>query len=641
MSFRKVGGVQYSATQNIVKNRYNTSDNLYVTQNVGEPNTIINFLSDISGNQIYGDLVVSGDVTANEIYLTGSIVDVPNSVVPKSYVDSIGSGIHPTFACQMATASDSSPIPSLSGYLTIDGVLTQDGYRVLVNNQGYNGTSNIANISNGIYNVSSGPWSRANDCNGNNVQGQSTFIQFGDANAKSTFVQTATGASPAIAGTDPLLYQKFSTINLLLGQGLEFVSSNTIQVKSDLSNNPFITQLAVSGQINALNIGRGGGDISSNTTCGTYSLRFNTNGDTNSAFGFASLADNESGDSNTACGSDSLRFNTSGSHNTAIGQQALYNNKTSNYNTAIGSSALFNNELTDLTVGNTAIGYGAMYSNVTGLYSTAVGFQASYYHTASSNTSVGFYALRGSPGSSGANNTAIGDSALTVNTIGGNNVAIGYHALDSNTASSNNTAIGYLAGATISTGAGSNTLVGYKAGTEITTGVGNICIGYKAGELIKGGSYNISIGNDESVENDDTFKIVIGDSNQTMHIQGGLTLISAQLTTTTNTSTLVYPLRQFYTVDTTGGIVYIYLKFPSESSGCFCTFRRKNSTDNAIYIYGHPYSSSGNYIVPYDSVSPDERVGMGSGSGNPICYTCTVFCDGSLWYVTNWVISLY
>ena len=75
MSFRKVGGLQYSATQNIVKNRYNTSDTLYVTQNVGQPNTYINFLSDISGNIIiYGDLDVSGnlhvagnlDVSGNE-----------------------------------------------------------------------------------------------------------------------------------------------------------------------------------------------------------------------------------------------------------------------------------------------------------------------------------------------------------------------------------------------------------------------------------------------------------------------------------------------------------------------------------------------------------------------------------------------
>jgi hypothetical protein len=74
MSFRKVGGVQYSATQNVVKSRYNTSDNLYVSQYVGEPNTFINFLSDISGNQIYGDLDVSGNLhVSGDIDCSGNL----------------------------------------------------------------------------------------------------------------------------------------------------------------------------------------------------------------------------------------------------------------------------------------------------------------------------------------------------------------------------------------------------------------------------------------------------------------------------------------------------------------------------------------------------------------------------------------
>jgi hypothetical protein len=62
MSFRKYGGTQYSANQNIVKSNINTADKFYVTKNVGQPNTYINFESDISGNIIiYGDL----DVTKN------------------------------------------------------------------------------------------------------------------------------------------------------------------------------------------------------------------------------------------------------------------------------------------------------------------------------------------------------------------------------------------------------------------------------------------------------------------------------------------------------------------------------------------------------------------------------------------------
>jgi predicted acyltransferase (DUF342 family) len=80
MSFRKVGGLQYSATQNIVKSRYNTSDNLYVTQNVGQPNTYINFESDISGNIIiYGDLDVSGN-----LHVLGDIDCSGNETIAKN-----------------------------------------------------------------------------------------------------------------------------------------------------------------------------------------------------------------------------------------------------------------------------------------------------------------------------------------------------------------------------------------------------------------------------------------------------------------------------------------------------------------------------------------------------------------------------
>lgn len=284
MSFRQYGGMNYAAKNNVIKNNYSNVNNLSVMTKVGQPNTYINFESDISGNlrvsgdfdlsgnlyvsgdidcsgnmnidgdidcsgnliihgdfDLSGDLIVDNSIYANEMYLTGPVVDVPNSVVPKSYVDAISTGIYPTLPCKCATTA---PI-TLSGIQTIDGYIVSAGDRVLVNNQ--NGTN--SSIANGIYDVSSGLWSRASDCSGNNVRGQATFVQFGNTNQRSTFVQTATGTSPAIAGVDALLYQKYNTINLSLGQGLQFVDSNTIQVKSDLSNNPFITGLAVGNAV--------------------------------------------------------------------------------------------------------------------------------------------------------------------------------------------------------------------------------------------------------------------------------------------------------------------------------------------------------------------------------------------------------
>jgi hypothetical protein len=52
MSFRQFGGTTFAAKNNIVSNKYNTSNNLLVTQNVGQPNSFINFESDISSNFI-------------------------------------------------------------------------------------------------------------------------------------------------------------------------------------------------------------------------------------------------------------------------------------------------------------------------------------------------------------------------------------------------------------------------------------------------------------------------------------------------------------------------------------------------------------------------------------------------------------
>ena len=82
MSFRKYGGMNYAATHNIVKSNVNTSDSLYVTNNVGQKNSYINFDSDISGNiLVYGDFDLSGNLNvAGNIDCSKNLI-----VVGKSY----------------------------------------------------------------------------------------------------------------------------------------------------------------------------------------------------------------------------------------------------------------------------------------------------------------------------------------------------------------------------------------------------------------------------------------------------------------------------------------------------------------------------------------------------------------------------
>jgi len=94
---------------------------------------------------------------------------------------------------------------------------------------------------------------------------------------------------------------------------------------------------------NNVNIGKGGGSISSNTRVGTNALLNNTSGNNNTANGSSALLNNTSGATNTANGVSSLRDNTTGSNNTANGASALLNNTTGLGNTANGVSSLRDN----------------------------------------------------------------------------------------------------------------------------------------------------------------------------------------------------------------------------------------------------------------------------------------------------------
>jgi len=151
--------------------------------------------------------------------------------------------------------------------------------------------------------------------------------------------------------------------------------------------------------INQLTIGRGSGNI-----------------ETNTASGYQALLSNTTGNNNTANGRDALLSNTTGGQNTASGVSALLSNTTGIQNTASGSRALF--------------------SNTTGEFNTASGFQALAFNTTGSgNTASGRDALQAN--TTGIQNTASGISALLSNTTGNNNTANGVSALSANTTFSN------------------------------------------------------------------------------------------------------------------------------------------------------------------------------------------------------------
>ena len=278
-------------------------------------------------------------------------------------------------------------------------------------------------------------------------------------------------------------------------------------------------------KVNSLTVGKGGGNISSNTAIGASALGANTAGASNTAIGYTALSKNLGASQNTAIGSLALFENLVGSSNTATGFQALRNN-TGNGNTATGASALgdnlagYNNtgigfgSLRKNTGGysNTAIGTNSLYANLDGYNNTATGANALTANTSGYfNTATGVNALGAN--TTGKENTAVGLFALGANKTGTINTAMGQGALRNNTIGSYNTAVGYNAlnlTNPVDSLAGSNTAIGYSAGSINKTGTFNTFIGFGATASLATLTNATAIGNGASASASNT--ITLGNS---------------------------------------------------------------------------------------------------------------------------------
>lgn len=159
------------------------------------------------------------------------------------------------------------------------------------------------------------------------------------------------------------------------------------------------------------------------------------------------------------------------------GQTFAYGSTTNNV-TLLGFNAGGNAATT--TGGNqeTAIGYSALSLNTSGSRNTAVGYQAlKLPTTVSDNTAVGASALSGSV--TGGNNTAVGVSTFGTLTSGTFNTAVGYNS-DQNS---------FVTGA-------NNSFFGARSGWGLTSGSDNIVIGAASSSpnVLTTGKQNIVIG---------------------------------------------------------------------------------------------------------------------------------------------------
>jgi len=300
---------------------------------------------------------------------------------------------------------------------------------------------------------------------------------------------------------------------------------------------------------NSVRVGKGGGNISSNTALGASTLNAPLNiGDNLTAIGHSALYSNLTGVNSTAIGHSALYNNLGGSNNTSVGLYSLYSNVNGNKNVAIGNysgrylldasspnttpedsvfigygaRSFSNNDTNQIVIGYDAPGNGSNTATlgnnsitqtylkgnvnattvntlIVGLGNNSIGTNTGVgisvlnaITTGNSNVAIGYQSMIVSTTAVG--NTAVGYSTLLANTTGNSNTAIGYNVLKTNTTGGSNVGIGGGALRDNSTGA-SNVAVGGAALNLNTTGASNTAVGVNAMSIHTTGNYSVAIGN--------------------------------------------------------------------------------------------------------------------------------------------------
>jgi hypothetical protein len=399
---------------------------------------------------------------------------------------------------------------------------------------------------------------------------------------------TATGNSSTIAAQNGGTNYAGGALNLTAGNGNGTGNGGNINLTPGTTGTGTAGKVIVNGgdiTVNGVTVGKGKGNVSTNTAVGTEAMLSNTGGD-NTAVGWRSLYANTSGTNNTAFGTGTMVANTTGKYNTALGYNTLYMNN-ANYNTGIGFYSMYYNST---GANNTAIGGWSAYYNQSGDNNTSLGYRSLYANTATSssdNTAIGYQAL--SSNASGGTNTALGSNAGASITTGAGNTGVGNRALFHGTTGSNNTALGNSSGPANSTNISTNGIfIGYNAkssaGTSITdeTVIGVSTTG--------NGSNTVTIGNS---------------SNKANYLTGVTNLAAGTMTNTTG-------------VDLTGSINdFFQFNVKNSSTGSQAQSGYAATADNGTNTTGFAWmginNSAFNYPTAYNIGAANDVTYVGSG----------------------------
>ena len=269
--------------------------------------------------------ISGGDLTINDIRVGKGASNIgSNTALGNNALTANTSGLNNTAVGLSALAANTD-----GGYNTAVGL-----YALTANTSGIANTA-IGNGSaiatqGGSSNTSLGSDSLFTNISGNN----NTAIGKGALQLSTSNNNTAIGENAGSSVTTE------SNVTCL-GYGAQAIASNQVVIGNDAVTSTLLkgeVNSAGSATFNGVKVGRGAGNITSNTAVGGATLTANTSGVYNSAFGLGSMNSNQGGQKNASFGGDSLFYNVSGNYNTAIGNSALVNSTLSN-NTAVGFNA--------------------------------------------------------------------------------------------------------------------------------------------------------------------------------------------------------------------------------------------------------------------------------------------------------------
>ena len=172
----------------------------------------------------FGAIMVDNNTILINEYgiISGQNVDLTNYATI-DYANGISSGLVFKNSVRVATLSNI----TLSGLLTIDGIVINENDRILVKDQ-----SN--KIENGIYLSKSGSWLRTTDFDSNTaIKGSFVFVENGDLNANLSFV--CSNNSSIIIGTTEIFFTKFTSAGQIFADNGLIKDGNKISINPKLN----------------------------------------------------------------------------------------------------------------------------------------------------------------------------------------------------------------------------------------------------------------------------------------------------------------------------------------------------------------------------------------------------------------------